>query len=229
MRVKISGTRGEIKIRRPLHDNHSGILIDKTILCDIGEKKYLRYNPKFILITHLHPDHAFFISEKDTIDIDIPVFAPEKSVKLKNIKVLSKPFIQNDYKITPIPTIHSLKVKSQGYLIEKMNKKIFYTGDIIGIKKRFHHRLQKLDAVITEASFFRKGGIVRMNNRGRKFGHAGVPDLVDFFKRFTHHIIFTHFGTWFLKDPQAAEKKIKALEKNEIILDIAYDGKVFDI
>ena len=40
MRVKILGTRGEIKIRNPLHDNHSGILIDKTILCNIGEKKY---------------------------------------------------------------------------------------------------------------------------------------------------------------------------------------------
>lgn len=229
MRIKILGTRGEIEIRRPLHDNHSGILVDKIMMCDIGEKKYLRYHPKFILITHLHPDHAFFISEKETIDINIPVFAPEKSEKLENMKVLSKPFIQNHYKITPIPTIHSLRVKSQGYLIEKMNKKIFYTGDMIDIEERFHHQLQKLDAVITEASFIRKGGVVRMNKSGKKSGHTGVPDLVDFFKRFTHHIIFTHFGTWFLKDPQVAEKKIKALEKNEIILDIAYDGKVFDI
>lgn len=229
MQIIMLGTRGEIEIRRPLYDNHSGILVDKTILCDIGEKKYLRYHPKFILITHLHPDHAFFISEKEAIDINIPVFAPDKSAKLKNIQILSKPLIENEYKITPIPTIHSLKVKSQGYLIEKLNKKIFYTGDMIGIEKIFYHRLQKLDAVITEASFFRRGGVVRMNARGQKFGHAGVPDLIDFFKRFTHRIIFTHFGTWFLKDPQAAERKIKALEKNEIILDIAHDGKVFEI
>jgi len=229
MQIKILGTKGEIEISRPRYHKHSGILVDKTILCDIGEKKYLNYHPKFIVITHLHPDHAFFVAGKKTIDIDVPVFAPERSGKLKNIKIISKPVIKNDYKITPIPTIHSVNVKSQGYLIERKNKKIFYTGDIVAIKTKFHYQLQNLDAVITEASFFRKGGVIRRNERGQRFGHAGVPDLIELFRKFTHRIIFTHFGTWFLKDPKAGKKKIKALETNRIILDLAYDGKEFTI
>jgi len=229
MRIKILGTRGEIKISKSRHHNHSGILVDKTVLCDVGEKKYLNYHPKCILITHLHPDHAFFVAGKETIEINVPVFATEKIRKIKTLKILSEPFIQNGYKITPIPTIHSLKAKSQGYLIEKNNKKIFYTGDIVAIETRFHQQLKKLDAVITEASFFRKGGVVRKNNSGQRFGHAGVPDLVEFFKRFTHRIIFTHFGTWFIKDIKTGKEKIKSLEEKNLKLEIAHDGSEYTV
>ncbi len=229
MQIKILGTRGEIEISRPRYYNHSGILVDKTILCDVGEKKYLNYYPKCIIITHLHPDHAFFVSGKDKTNVQIPVYAPEKSTKLEAIKILSRPLKMNHYKITPIPTVHSLKVKSLGYLIEKGNKRIFYTGDIIEIDKRFHYKLHKLDAVITEASFFRKGGVVRTNDNGEKFGHTGVPNLVEFFKRFTHRIIFIHFGSWFIKNIKTGKEKIKSLESKNLQLEIAHDGSEYTV
>jgi ribonuclease BN (tRNA processing enzyme) len=229
MQIKILGTRGEIEMSKPQHHNHSGILFDETILCDVGEKKYLDYHPKFILITHLQPDHTFFVAGKKTIEITIPMFAPEKSEKIKNIKIPTKPFIHNEYTITPIPIIHSLKIKSLGYLIQQKGKKIFYTGDIVSIEKIFHHQLQRLDAVITEASFFRKGGVVRTNDRGQRFGHAGVPDLVEFFKRFTHRIIFTHFGTWFIKDIERGREKIKSLGEKNLKLEIAHDGSEYTV
>ena len=59
MKIKILGTRGEIKVSAPKHSNHSGILADGKIMFDVGEKKFLSLDPKYIFITHLHPDHAF--------------------------------------------------------------------------------------------------------------------------------------------------------------------------
>jgi hypothetical protein len=54
MKIKVLGTRGEIKASLPEHANHSGVLIDDVILLDIGEKQFLNCHPKYIFITHLH-------------------------------------------------------------------------------------------------------------------------------------------------------------------------------
>ncbi len=35
---------------------HSGVLIDDFCFLDLGEERFLTYEPKNILITHLHPD-----------------------------------------------------------------------------------------------------------------------------------------------------------------------------
>ena len=227
MRIKILGARGEVRLSKAGYQKHSGILIDKKILLDLGEKEYLDYNPEIIFITHLHPDHAFFASGKEKLSIPIPVYAPEKSAKLKTINILARPLVISKYKITPIPVIHSLKVRSQGYLIEKENKRIFYTGDLVAIDKKFYRQLHELDVVITEASFIRKGGVVRRNIRGHRYGHTGIPDLIKFFKNCTNHIVFTHFGTWFLKDIEAGKEKIESLAENNINIRIACDGSEF--
>src|SRR5688500_9364434 len=184
MQIKILGTRGEIEVTRPKHLMHSGILIDEMILLDVGKKAFLKCNPQYIFITHLHADHAFFVASAEKIETDIPVFAPERSERLKGMTVISDPVELAGYRITPIPVTHSIKVKSVGYLVEKDNARIFYTGDIVSIKEKYFNVLEKLDVVITEASFLRKGGLIRKNKQGEVFGHAGVPDLVDLFKKF---------------------------------------------
>ena len=61
MNLKILGTKGEIDKSLPRHSKKSGVLIGDELLIDIGEKQYLKYCPKWILITHLHPDHAYFM------------------------------------------------------------------------------------------------------------------------------------------------------------------------
>lgn len=229
MRIKILGAIGQIKVNNPGYRKHSGILIDNKILCDMGEKEYLLNAPSFVLLTHLHPDHAYFIKEKTDLNFPMPVFAPETWGESKNIRVVSAPFIQSGYKITPIPTIHSINVKSQGYLIERKNKRLLYTGDMISIPETYHHYLKGLDVVITEASHLRRGGIVRKNIDGRLFGHTGVPDLIYLFRKYTNHLIFMHFGAWFVKDPSAGKEKIAALGDDSIRLDVAADGKEFVI
>src|SRR5437773_4240772 len=204
MIIQILGTRGEIEANTPKHYNHSGILIDNKILIDVGEPEYLKYNPEFILITHFHPDHAFFVRSTGKIKINAPVFAPEETKKIPGTIIIYSAVKKNNYHITPIPTVHSLKVKSQGSVIEKNNKRIFYSGDLLGIEKKYQQLLGKLDLIITEGSFIKKGGVIRRHMKTAKlFGHAGIPDLILLFKKFTQRIIFTHFGTWFMKNVSA--------------------------
>jgi len=226
------GTRGEIEPSAPKHSNHSGILIDNKMMFDLGEEKFLREKPNCIFITHLHPDHAFFARRPITppapscLKRGIKIFAPEKYAGFPQIKIAKRINKINGYKITAIPTIHSLHVKSCAYFIEKGGKKILYTGDMIWIKKTYHHFLKNLDAVITEGSFIKKGGMVRRGKTTRRiFGHNGIPDLIKFFSKFTKQIILVHFGSWFYKDADGAKKKIKKLGKiYETEMNIGYDG-----
>lgn len=225
MKIKVLGTRGEIENSAPYHSKHTGVLIDKKILFDVGEKDFLKYKPKYIFITHLHPDHAFFVREP--VKINIPVYVPEK-YRAYNV---------NSYHIIAIPTAHSKKVKSFAYLIKKGNpagrgrQKILYTGDMIWIDKKYHRLLKNLDLVITEGSFIRKGGLVRRDKEtGEIYGHTGTPDLIRIFKRFTKRILFLHFGSWFYEDAKKARKELQKLGKeNEVEVLIGYDGKEVEV
>lgn len=229
MQIKFLGTRGEIKEKSKNYKNHSGILIDQKILIDFGEEKYLQYQPTLILITHFHPDHAFFIKDKNEYKISIPVYTPEKNKLIPNAKIITKKMKWNGYEITPVPTIHSVKIKSQGYLIKKGKKIIFYSGDMIWIEKKYHAMLKKINLVITEASYYKKGGMIRKDlNRtnGKVYGHAGIRELVKFFRKFSDKIIFTHFGSWFVKDVERGKMKIRLLKKKNVDIIPAHDGYV---
>lgn len=232
MRIKILGTRGEVEPSSAYHARHSGALIDKKLLLDLGEKEFLKERFEAVLLTHLHPDHAFFAyGQGEEFKPDFPVFAPEEYNK-GNFQVLSKPRRLKGYKITPIPTIHSKRVKSQGYVVQKGRVKIFYSGDLIWIKKQHHKELKNLNLVITEASFLRESGMVRRDKEsGRIYGHNGVPDLIRLFSRFTDRIVFMHFGSWFYEiGASRARQKIQKLgiEKG-VNARAAYDGLTLTI
>jgi len=228
MRIKILGTRGKIEAKAVKHSYHSGILIDDKILIDVGEKLFLKHHPSHILFTHLHPDHAWFIESNEFFDYSGEVYSPEKSHLIKNYSIKTDPFLVEDYEITPVPTIHSMKVKSQGYVIKHKGKKVFYSGDMVWIEKQFLPLLQNLDLVITDGSFIRKGGAIRRQGN-QIFGHNGIPDLIRFFSRFTNHILFVHFGTWFMEDVAESKKKILALQTEGLKIDAGYDGQEVEI
>jgi ribonuclease BN (tRNA processing enzyme) len=232
MFIKILGTRGRIEHSAPYHSRHSGVLIDNKILFDLGESEFLNYELKAIFLTHLHPDHAFFmLSEYKDVKIGINrIYAPEKYENNQSIKVINNIKKINSFKITPIETYHSKKVKSQGYLIEEKNQKIFYTGDMIWINKKYHELLQNSNLVITEASFFRRGGLVRRDKKtGEIYGHTGVPDLVNLFKRFTKNILLIHYGSWFYRNISKARKEIKKLAReSKVNIITGYDGLKID-
>ncbi len=212
-----------MKSRLPITQKKSGVLIDGRLLLDCGDERFLAYDPKYILITHLHPDHAFFV--EDEYEIDIPLYAPEKCEGI-DIKITKSPFTINGYRIVPIPTVHSVLVKSNAYLITHKRKTILYTGDMIWIEKKYHKLFKHIDLVIADASFIRTGGLVRRKKEtGQIYGHTGVPNIIRMFKKYTSKILFIHFGAWFYKDIRKARKKFKALaHENDIEIIVGYDG-----
>ncbi|MGE0207085.1 MAG: MBL fold metallo-hydrolase [Candidatus Babeliales bacterium] len=225
MKIKLLGTRGEIEESAPYHSKKSGVLIDTTLLLDCGQQSFLSYKPKALLLTHLHPDHAYFVRHHEKPVTKIPIYAPEEYDDVA-IQVTKKAFKIGNYTIIPIPTIHSAKVQSNAYLIKHNGKKILYTGDMIWIEKKYHKLLKNLDLVITEASFMRTGGMVRRKKEtGQIYGHTGVPNLIKLFKPYTHVIAFMHFGAWFYKDNKQAHKEFKKLAKKyDIEIIVGYDG-----
>lgn len=231
MKLQLLGTRGEIIPSSPPHERHSGVLVDKELLLDLGEQEYLRYKPKFIFITHLHPDHAYFARDKSLQLDNANIYLPEKCSQLPNAKVLTRSIQLGEYKVTPIPTRHSLKVKSQAYLIQKNQERILYTGDLISIDQRYHHLIRNLDAVITEASFIRASGLVKKDElTGQVYGHAGIPDLLTFFSKLTSRIVLVHFGSWFYRDKKEGMQKIQALAKeNAVEVTVGHDGMKIEI
>lgn len=228
MKIKVLGTRGEIKPSAPYHSNKSGVLINDELLLDFGEEEFLKYHPKYILITHLHPDHAYFVRHNEKPNINIPIYAPEKYDNLE-IHITDRPFKIDDYDVTPIPTIHSLKVKSNAYLITYKKKRFLYTGDMIWIEKQYHSLFGNLDLVITEASYMRKGGLVRRKDE-KLYGHTGVPNLIHLFKNYTNKMLFIHFGSWFFEDIEKSKMDFEELAKeNGIEIIVGYDGLEIEI
>lgn len=225
MEIKVLGTRGEIEESAPYHAKKSGILIDNTLLLDVGDERFLRYNPRAILITHLHPDHAYFVRHREIPETEAQLYAPEKYDSVK-LHITDSPFSIDEYHITPLPTVHSIKVKSNAYLVEHEGKRILYTGDMLWIDKKYRDTLGKLDLVITEASYMRKAGMVRRHSQtGQLYGHTGVPDLIMLFKDHTNTILFVHFGAWFYKDIKHARAEFKALAREyDRKLIVGYDG-----
>lgn len=231
MQLQILGTRGEIDESLPRHRKHSGVLIDETLLLDLGERQYVNLHPKWILITHLHPDHAYFVRKgsEEKLVTNAVVFAPEKTTE--ETRVLSRKIRLGPYQITPIPTHHSKYVRSQAYLIEKNGRSILYTGDLISIDQKYRPLFAKVDLVVTDGSFLREGGMVRKDKEtNRLYGHAGIPNLIRLFRPYAKEILFVHFGAWFFKDLKASRQKLLCLSrKYDIPILVGYDGQCLQI
>lgn len=228
MNVKFLGTKANIETTKPYHSRHSGILVDDRLLFDLGERSFLDYSFDYLFFTHFHPDHAFFMKEKEHFDPPVPCYGPETHNLCRDVEVISESLEVDDYRVEPIPTIHSHKVASQGYILEKNGKRIMYTGDVAWILKDYHDRFATLDLVITDGSFVRKGGMIR-RAEDQIYGHTGVPDLIRMFEEHTDHIIFTHLGSWFVKDTGKGKKKLRDLSPKEVQVEAAYDGKCISI
>jgi hypothetical protein len=158
------------------------------------------------------------------------VYVPEATNRCPGATVLSGAVCVGSYRIIPIPVAHSHIVRSVGYIVESRSRRLFYSGDMVAIDKQYHSRLRHLDLVVTDGSFMRKGGLVRTDRRsGERFGHAGIPDLVEFFKPRAKYIVVTHFGSWFYAAVDASVRKIEALSDRRTRVLAAYDELVLTI
>lgn len=223
--VHILGTRANIAASSRRHARHSGILINDELLLDAGERSYLRLEPKWTLITHLHDDHAFFV--RDPLPERPAVYSPEPHAHCRaTIVKPGRQFRLGTWTVTPIPVIHSRRVKAVAYRIDRGEKSFLFTGDVLEIERRHHRWLHDLDLVITEGSFIRRGGLVRVDEAtGRRSGHAGLPELIALFAAFTRRVVVVHLGTWFYRDPRGARDRVRSLgEKHRVDVRVAWDG-----
>ena len=229
MIIKVLGSRGEIEQSAPRHSRHSGLLIDGRLLFDLGEREFLETRPWRIFVTHLHPDHAFFV--RKPAPLGFQVYAPESRAGVPEILSFPDEMSFRGFSIRAVPTHHSLKVKSAAYLVQKGGRRILYTGDMFWISKEYHQLLEGLDLVVTEASFLRKGGMIRRDRAtGAAYGHAGIPNLLELFRKFTTRILFIHFGSWFYEDVRKSRQMLAALGKQKGVTALAgYDGYELDL
>jgi hypothetical protein len=97
---------------------------------------------------------------------------------------------------------------------------------MIGIDEECYRPVNPVDLVITDGSYFRKGGMVRRDPKtGALFGHAGIRELLSLFAPCTEHILFVHFGSWFYRDIRAARTKLElAGRKYGVTVHVGYDG-----
>lgn len=229
MRLEFLGVRGEIESKLPNYEFHSGILVDDSLLLDFGEMSFLYRRPKWILLSHLHPDHAAFITHPPLPPNTPPMYGPEANPS-GEVMVAIQPFTLGPYHITPVPTQHSHRVRSQGYRIDDGASSLLYTGDILGINETSKPLLIHLDAVVTDASFMKRGGLIRRDpETDAPFGHTGIPDLVKLFSPFTKRIILTHYGEWFYQDPQKAIAKITKFGTDNLEVIPAREGLILEI
>jgi len=210
----------------PGHLYHSGVLVD-DLLFDLGERHFLDRRPKAIFLTHLHADHAFF-TEEDAGPLPAPTYAPQGWEEHPEIKVIRGTKEVDGLTVTAVPTNHSVAFRSCGYIVEDGVSRMMYTGDLISVHRRFRERIPELDLVVTDGAFIRRGGLVRRDEEGRIHGHTGIPDLVRFFSPFARRIVFTHFGSWFFKDVDAAVREIEALS-GQATVEAAHDGMVIEL
>jgi ribonuclease BN (tRNA processing enzyme) len=229
MKIKVLGTRGEIGESAPRHSRHSGLLIDGLLLFDLGEREFLAAGARRVFITHLHPDHAFFVTDPEPLGV--AVYAPEARPGVPEVRVFPGQMTYRGYSIRAIPTDHSLKVKSTAFLVAKGGRRLLYTGDMFWINKEYRPLLGRLDLVVTEASFLRRGGMIRRDRAsGAAYGHAGVPNLLELFRRYTSHVLFVHFGSWFYGDVRKSRRTLAALgRENGVVARAGYDGFELDL
>lgn len=213
MKIKILGTRGKIEPKAQNHVNHTGFLLDDKILIDVGEPEYMDHKPETVVFTHFHPDHAFFVPEKQKFTPEIPLLGPEAHELIPQLQIVSGSFNIREYKFTPVPVIHALKLKSLGYIIQKGKKRTFITGDVAWIEKAHLAEISDLDLVITEATFINKGGRIN-RKKDRIFGHTGVPNLVNMLSPITSKLAFCHYGEWFFEnEPEESKNRIRSLQE----------------
>ena len=226
MRVEILGTRAHIEASAPGHALHSGVLID-DVLFDLGERSFLERRPKAIFITHFHVDHAYFIDDGE-LELTVPLYAPQRWPSLP-VKVIRGTVDVDGMTVTPIPTNHSVSLRSCAYLVEKELGRVLYTGDLFSIQERYRGRIPELDLVIADGSFIQRGGLVRKDPAsGRYHGHTGIPDLVEMFSPLARRIVITHLGSWFFKDISASVRQVEELGK-DVRVTVAEDGTTMEV
>jgi phosphoribosyl 1,2-cyclic phosphodiesterase len=234
MKLTFLGTRGEIDVRTRRHRMHTSLLVSyggANVMIDCGLDwlgKLKRVDPRAIVLTHAHPDHAWGLKR----GAPCPVYAPEKTWQelqhypIKNRHVINERTPTKICGITfeAFPVEHSILSPAVGYRVSAGRACIFYAPDLIFI----HERSAALkgvqiyigDGATLTQSFIRK--------RGKSLiGHSPVRTQLTWCqKEGVPRAIITHCGSEIVTgDESEIEAKICLMATERAIeVRIAYDG-----
>jgi phosphoribosyl 1,2-cyclic phosphodiesterase len=213
---------------------HTSLLVSyrgATVMIDCGLDwlgKLKRVDPRAIVLTHAHPDHAWGLKR----GAPCPVYAPEKTWQelqhypIKNRHVINErtPTKIGGITFEAFPVEHSILSPAVGYRVSAGRACIFYAPDLIFI----HERSAALkgvqiyigDGATLTQSFIRK--------RGKSLiGHSPVRTQLTWCqKEGVPRAIITHCGSEIVTgDESEIEAKICLMATERAIeVRIAYDG-----
>ncbi len=235
MKLIFHGTRGYIDARTRLHRMHSVCEVQyrgKGVHIDCGEDwlgELNRLNPKAMVITHGHPDHAWGLKE----GTDFPVYATADTWEIigdydiaeKNEIQPRKPIEIRGVTFEAFPVVHSTRAPAVGYRITAGTVTVFYVPDLVYIEDRGAAlRGAKVyigDGATVERSMVRKPGDTLI-------GHTPVRTQLTWCeKEGVPRAVITHCGSAIVAgDERKVGPKIRRFaDERGVEAQIAHDGQ----
>ena len=234
MTLTFIGTRGEIEARTRRHRMHTSLLVlyhGARVMIDCGFDwlgKLKRVDPKAIVLTHAHPDHALGLKQ----GAPCQVYAPEKTwQELRHYPIKDRHVIEERTRtkicgitFEAFPVEHSILSPAVGYRVTAGHACIFYAPDLIFIHDR-SAAFKGVQIYIGDGATITRTFIRR---RGKALiGHSPVrTQLAWCQKEGVHRAIITHCGSEIVTDDerQIAVKIRGMAAERGVEVRIAYDG-----
>jgi phosphoribosyl 1,2-cyclic phosphodiesterase len=236
VKLTFLGTRGEIEARTRRHRMHTSLEVSylgRRVMIDAGEDwlgELDDVNPRAIVVTHAHPDHAFGLKE----GAPCPVWAPD--VVWEEIDDYPIPDEQR-HVIEPREPVeiegitfeafgveHSIRAPAVGYRITAGEVTVWYAPDLVYIEERAE-ALQGCSVYIGDGatltqSFVRKRGETLI-------GHTPVRTQLTWCrKEGVPRAIITHCGSEIVEgDERTLGAELRAMaDERGVEAEFAHDG-----
>jgi ribonuclease BN (tRNA processing enzyme) len=234
MKLTFLGTRGYIDPSTERHARHSALAVSylgKEVMIDCGEDwigELSDLNPKAILITHAHPDHAFGLRSGAPCPVwaTRPAWEKMEDFPLEERRVIEprRPFEVRGITFEAFPVQHSIRAPAVGYRIRAGRVTVFYAPDLVYIEDREAAlrgaRLYVGDGATVDRSMVRKEG-------DHLYGHTPVRTQLTWCrKEGVPKMIVTHCGSQIVTGEQKGvlEKIAEYARERGVEVEVAFDG-----